>query len=133
MKSLKEQITGRCIHFNGLRNQSCKIGVNYDDVKIKDTTPFKIPCLKDSRLTGGHCDKQAFVSEQEAQRQTDKILDRTNQILKVRNVIRKHADEHKIERGVVKCPSCKGDLSYVINNNGHIWGKCAGCTISFME
>ena len=55
-KTLKEQISQRCIHFTGLMNKECKAGVKYADVRFD--RPYKLPCLKQ----GGTCDKCEFMT-----------------------------------------------------------------------
>lgn len=63
-KSLGEQIGNWCRHYNGLMNDTCNAGVNYDDVRGNDKAPAAYPCFKDSNCAE-RCDSASFLSEQE--------------------------------------------------------------------
>lgn len=60
-RSLKEQIESKCVHFNGLVNETCKAGVNYESVGAKRMGMDK-PCFKGG---SGTCDKCRFPTEEE--------------------------------------------------------------------
>jgi hypothetical protein len=57
MKTLKERIESQCKHFTGSANKECAVGIKYEDVKEKDSRPYKFPCLKDNDFAGGKCAK----------------------------------------------------------------------------
>jgi hypothetical protein len=42
-RTLEEQIANWCRHFNGVQNETCRIGIAYRDVRAADK---KLPCLK---------------------------------------------------------------------------------------
>lgn len=75
MKSIKEQIQDRCVHFTGIQYEKCKIGIRYKDVKDETGTPYKWPCLRDHPLGGGckTCDSCQFPTEEEAEREAEVI------------------------------------------------------------
>lgn len=84
MKSIEEQISDKCIHFTGLGNKVCDAGVEYDSVKTKSTSPYKIPCLRNCQMSGGFygCDKQHFPTEEEIKTEVEeinKLLDNRSQ------------------------------------------------------
>jgi hypothetical protein len=43
-KPLWEQEAGWCVHFNGMMNQTCRLGIAYDTVRGQERGQF--PCLK---------------------------------------------------------------------------------------
>ena len=67
MKSLREQIACKCIHFNGIMNKSCKVGIRYADVRVD--RPYKFPCIQ----TGGECSKAQFRTEEEINKELEEI------------------------------------------------------------
>lgn len=67
MKSLREQISCKCVHFNGIMNNECKVGIKYADVRVDK--PYKFPCLQ----TGGFCDKSKFRTEDEVTQEIEEI------------------------------------------------------------
>jgi hypothetical protein len=44
MKTLRQQIESKCIHFNGLMNECCEAGVRYQTVKVKAEKGMRFPC-----------------------------------------------------------------------------------------
>src|SRR2546423_13278715 len=47
-----------CKHFTGIHNDTCKAGIKYNDVKVQDSRPLKLPCFKDQGCT----DRCAFAT-----------------------------------------------------------------------
>lgn len=132
MKSLQEQIKEKCIHFTGLGKDSCKAGILYADVKIP-TKPIKIPCLLNTKLSGGTCDKCKFPTDDEAKAQANEIGKTSILILAARKQILVHIDSGGEREGVINCGNCnQNTLSYSQAQNGHIRANCL-CGISFME
>lgn len=133
MKTLNEQIAGKCIHFNGLGNKLCDAGIKYKDVEVKGARPIRIPCLKDSCLTGGECSKIQFPTDEEIAKQTEEIKAIGQKSADAYNAVKTHIDATGEMHGKIVCPSCGGNLHYTqAEVNGHIWGKCK-CGISWME
>ncbi len=132
--SLKDQIAGRCIHFNGLMNEKCNLGVMYDDVKIRTSRPYKVPCLLNDRLHGGHCSLCEFPSATQLKREVTEIEELSLKTITACAKVKDHFQKTGEHRGKVECPECQEDLNYTVSNeNGHIWGKCSGCDIGWME
>lgn len=133
MKSIQEQIASKCIHFTGLGNETCDIGIRYDDVKIPNVRPFKIPCLKDSLLSGGSCEKVCFPSDEEVEKEVAKIEEESDRVTSIIIKAKEHYKNTDETEGCVECPSCKGKLFYNIStSNGHTWGNCK-CGFGWME
>ena len=127
MKSLEDQISNRCIHFNGIMNKCCKVGINYDDVKVDK--PFKFPCLKQ----GGECSHSQFPSPEQVQERIKEISELGERASIAYAAIKAYYNRHKQQHGKIQC-DCGGELSYTVaKDNGHIWAKCSKCDISFAE
>lgn len=130
MRSLEEQIGGRCIHFTGISNNACEVGVNYVDVRDSESSPYKWPCTdKGCRVT---CDKRRFPTAEEVKAEIDEIKAHTETLMKAMSAARDDAKAKGFKRGnggrgKVKCPCCEsGELHYsVASLNGHLWGKCS--------
>lgn len=125
--TLKEQIAGRCVHFNGIQNKACEAGVNYDQFA------GKLPCLK-SRLFSGQnrpaahpCDKQQFPSDEQVAKELAEHAAAEEKFMKLTPLLREMKAKHRKTgfSGVVECPVCKGKLSLGVSSyNGHTRGKC---------
>lgn len=133
MKALKQQIADKCMYFNGLMNKGCEKGIKYDDVKEPDKKPFKIPCLKNTEMSGGFCDSCDFPSDEIVNEIVMGIMGNGKKSMIGYSSIKKHIDKTGQQAGKIECPSCKGDLHYTkASTNGHIWAKCK-CGLGWME
>lgn len=127
MESLKEQIAGKCKHFNGIMNECCKVGVKYSDVRVGK--PYQFPCLK----IGGECLKVEFLTEEEVKKEIEEINAMSLKTLTAFSKIKDRIKETKMNAGKLPC-ECGGELNYVVAEvNGHIWANCKTCKISFNE
>lgn len=125
--SLEEQVSRKCIHFNGIMNKCCEAGINYDSVRID--RPFKFPCLKQ----GGECASAVFPTEEQVKKELEEMEARTTQTISAMILIQDHIQKTKDQSGTIKCV-CGGKLSYAVaGSNGHIRANCKDCGISFME
>jgi hypothetical protein len=126
-KTLYEQIACKCLHFNGVMNKSCNIGINYADVRVDK--PYKFPCLQQ----GGECAKAEFPTEEQITKKLQAIEDSGLKAIRAIADIKEHVEKVKIKAGQIKC-RCGGDLNYVVANiNGDIWANCRSCGLSFNE
>jgi len=133
MKTMNEQIANKCIHFNGLMNKVCDAGVKYKDVEVKDARPIKIPCLKDSLLSGGTCLKSEYPSEEDVKKQIEEIQKEGQKTMTAYKAIKDNIEKTGEMHGKIECPSCGGNLHYnSASLNGHIWAKCK-CGLGWME
>ena len=132
-KTYREQLETKCKHFNGIfRNKSCDVGVLYDDVKV-DGSPYKFPCFVGNEMSGGSCDKFCLYSKEEIDAQIEESDISVSKVLKAIHVIQEHYDNTGERDGKVVCPTCEGNMAYIIaESNGHIWAKCE-CGIGFMQ
>lgn len=128
MKSLHDQIADKCIHFTGLMSKTCKAGINYEDVKVKDARPLQLPCIKQ----GGQCPKCQFLTEEEIEKELKEIDAFGSAALVGMLKVKEQFQKDKLQTGKVKC-ECGGDLHYAIAGNGHARAKCSNCEISFVE
>lgn len=146
-KSLHDQIAGKCIHFNGIQNKTCRAGVCYDELDKENRMAYRaaLPCWKPDaesleRLAGKpqcQCAHVEFPTEEEVQRQLaehDKHMGKMMMALTAVDPIRKKY-KGKDFVGVIECPVCKGKLHVShAAYNGHVHAKCetADC-VAWME
>lgn len=125
MKTLEQQVTERCKHFNGIMNDSCKAGVCYKDIRGTDK-PFRFPCLdRESTL----CSKAEFLSPEEVKKEIDEIVESSTKAV---NSLIKIKSQNK-NKGSVQC-DCGGKITYSFApTNQHVWAKCDTCSLSIME
>lgn len=119
MKTLKEQIEGRCTHFNGAQNKCCEVGIKYDSFT-------KLPCLK-SMKAEQVCEKLEWPSEESVLAELDAHKLAMEKFSKVTPLISRLKKEHagKSWGGIEECPVCKGKLHLSISSyNGHTRGTC---------
>lgn len=127
MKSLKEQIADKCIHFNGVMNTTCKADIKYADVRVDK--PYKFPCLKQ----GGECPHAKFRTEEEVNEYLKRIEEDDRKVVGALVAVREHFAKTKERVGKIPC-QCGGELQFTVATiNNHIWAKCNTCKISFNE
>ena len=134
MRTLKEQIESKCIHFNGLGQDRCRKGVSYDELDKDNRIMCRatLPCMKpDKYLPEGvqqfHCPHVEFPSEEDVQaeiKEHEECMKKMDAALKVVQPIRVR-ENGKNWRGVLECPICKGKL-HVSHAacNGHVHAQC---------
>lgn len=127
LEQITRSLTNKCIHFNGLMNDCCKAGVNYDTVRVEK--PFGLPCMK----TGGTCGKIEFMSIEQAQVQAKELLGAELKVVEAYIKVKAHYLKTNEESGSLRC-DCGGLLQYIVaRGNKHIWCRCKSCGISFNE
>lgn len=133
MRSLQDQIAGKCIHFTGTINKKCKKDILYDTVRDKTVRPFTLPCLAHQGMNGGECSHCEFPSPEEVEKRIQEIESMTQETLEGFGTVRAHYEKTKEKVGKVPCSACSGSLHYEVHGNGHIWAKCDGCGIGWIE
>ncbi len=134
MKSLEQQIGGKCIHFNGLVNKKCDKGITYQDVKEPEVKPFLFPCLKGELRNGGSCELCEFPSKEEVDKQVKEINERQKATIGNLVSVKQHYAKTKETSGVLKCQGCGGELHYAVAKiNGHTRATCKGCEMGWIE
>lgn len=66
MRTLAEQISNKCIHFNGLETKTCDAGVVYLTVKASDESVkgfARYPCFREGEAVP--CEKRHFPTSEE--------------------------------------------------------------------
>jgi hypothetical protein len=136
MKSLEEQIADKCIHFNGITNQECKIGINYRDT-FGPVLAGVFPCIKGGTAS---CDKCHYPSPEEIKEKVQRMVGASSLSLKayvaVKNHIQKAKDESRPTpmKGTIDCPNGDHKLQFAMAiTNGHLRIACKECQISMME
>lgn len=129
MKSLRDQIADKCIHFNGVMEKICKSGIAYTDVRVEGDGPYKFPCLKQ----GGQCSSAQFLTPEEVDAKVKSIEDSGLKVTRAIAAIKDHISKTKEQKGKIPC-ECGGELHYVVSSyNGHVKAACNSCKSSFTE
>lgn len=141
-KMIRKGMTS-CRHFTGIQHETCKAGVNYE--RLRGET-HSLPCLANfvnlGRLPKAECGKFATLTEEEATREADELV-QTQQSSRLA-MTAAHADAKSKGLGKGKggvsslpcpIPNCKGTLQYsVASYNGHMHARCnTGTCVSWME
>lgn len=129
MKSLRDQIADKCVHFSGIMDKICKAGITYDDVRVEGDGPYRFPCLKQ----GGECTSAQFLNDEEVKKKVEDIENRGLRSIAAMVSIKDHVAKTKEQTGKIPC-ECGGELHFsVAKLNGHVWARCNSCSISFIE
>ncbi|MFC4218999.1 hypothetical protein [Flagellimonas marina] len=136
MKSIKEQLveqlSGKCVHFNGISNKVCAEGVRYEDVRDESQRPFRFPCLK--RHHGGNCLLKKFPSPEQVERQAMEIVEIQKRAMNSVALVKDHIERTGKSKGNIDCPGCGGTLKYsAAEINGHISASCPSCSMGWIE
>ena len=137
MKTIEEQIGGRCKHFTGMINEVCKCGINYKQA-FGDRPVMKMPCIKDrmSHLTDEiiPCDKIEFPTPEEIKHKVNEGNKHMVSVMSALFAVKKHINQTGEKRGTINCPNGDHQLSYTqAESNSHVWMRCKTCDISMME
>lgn len=129
-RSLREQISEKCVHFNGLQHKTCRADVAYDELDEGKRVAYRksLPCFKpEDGCEQAKCEKCHFPTEEDVQARLDEIQAHTDQMalaLKLIAPIRKE-QKGKNWSGVLECPVCKGKLHVShAAYNGHVHARC---------
>lgn len=137
MKTLREQIAGRCKHYAApATHDTCAVGVSFNamqtEAKNLGVRWFEaIPCFKGEgrKLT---CSRCAFPTPEEVEAEVAECDASFGRIKRARAAIVASKKTH----GEIDCPNCKGGkLRFsVAKLNGHIHAACStkGCA-AWME
>ena len=133
---------GRCVHFNGIGNETCDAGVKYEDVRDTSTKPYSLPCLAEYNTAGATCDKCRYPTAEELAAEKEEQRRFMEGMTKARAAIvaacggpwKKGVTG---SRGVIDCPVCGAVESLAYSRagyNGHVHASCktTGC-VSWME
>jgi hypothetical protein len=106
--SYREQLAGRCKHFNGVQNDACEAGVRYVDVRPKGA---KLPCRVHKRGEElPPCERRCFPTEAEVDAE---IAEADAELA---------AWKAKVGAGI--CPECSGQLEPLRQNGRCTYGAC---------
>ena len=130
MTSIREQLMDKCVHFTGIDSTQCKIGVVYKAVKGDG---FVFPCFKNTKLTGGNCDKARFPSEEEIAEEEAKIKERATAVRTLLMDIKYAFKKTGKREGKIKC-NCGGTIYYLVSTfNNHVHAQCNKCDKTIQE
>lgn len=123
-----------CRHFNGVGNQKCDAGVNYDDVQPLPCIPISVTtqvaqCALKSCLTREEAEAVQVANDKRAE-ESMKAYVAAHEDAREKGYIKGHGGQSS-----VACPICEGTIRYsVASSNGHMMAGCTtrGC-VSWME
>lgn len=126
---------GDCRHFNGIQNDTCRAGVDYETVKDKTRRPVGLPCLaRDS--CSSVCPKHEAQTAEDVAAWNREVSESFSRITLVRAAIVKATNKARQVSGRLNpCPACgSGTVHFAVHFNGHIHAKCTteGC-VCWME
>jgi hypothetical protein len=116
---------GKCIHYNGTVNDTCKAGVKYEDVIVQKPTR-SLPCIAKYNSGGATCEKCQLPTDEEVKADEAASAKRFNDTIKAREAIVKHLGTQKTGSGRIDCPICSQfqALRFSRAGNGHIHAQC---------
>lgn len=127
MESLEEQLKNKCIHFTGLMNGSCKLGIKYKDVR---EGPLRFPCVKPEITT---CDSRKHHTDEDVRKFIDEIKNSAGHTLNLLFRIKALIKLTQQLQGTISC-ECGGKAHWTAAApNGHIWFQCPQCHLTFNE
>jgi hypothetical protein len=134
-RTLKEQILGKCKHFNGVQHSHCAAGIEYHRVRVEGTPGDMrsfLPCFG----THGECSKREMPTEAEADAEVAEVKESHQRIMIARKAIVDRCGGpwkkgYEQQSGRFPCPCCGiGTLAYSRSGyNGHVHARCSteGC------
>lgn len=141
-KTPREQKANRCVHFNGIQNETCKAGVSYDVFRNNRVAGKDwMPCLKDAGGDCVHCEKRLWPTPEEIEAELEADEKLMKKMLTGCAAVYEDAEKRGLRKGSggtgeVPCPVCEtGVIHYsVAGYNGHRHARCttANC-VCFME
>lgn len=114
---LWEQEATWCIHFNGLMNDACDLGIVYNDLPAGPRVAYRreLPCLKESPSEPTRCDicpSVEYLTEEQARAKADATLERLHERLK------READGC--------CPECDQKVEQKVQVGRCVYGRPCG-------
>jgi hypothetical protein len=119
----RERRANTCRHFTGIRDDRCKAGVLYAEVRDDSVKPYRWPCLADDCATT--CDKRSLPSAEEMDAQDRRFAESWTRVKAARAAIVEATGGARGAKGAIACPNCDGALAFTVASNGHIWGACS--------
>lgn len=125
-------IEGKCLHYNGTKNDCCDAGVNYMELNGDATSALfdVLPCFGKGLPCEKACSKKHLPTIEQVSAWNNYTQARLRHTLTAINEIQEQYKKDKSGRGVIVCPACAGRLAYSVSSyNGHVHGTCEteGC------
>lgn len=130
-----------CVHFNGIMNDACKVGVTYASVRDGSVRPYRFPCIgREGDPCATTCAKRQLPTLAEVEAEEARFRKSMADTMTARAEIVENIGPWKRgepgEEGQTPCPVCKsGTLHFTRSGfNGHIHAACStrGC-VRWME
>src|SRR2546423_8128344 len=103
-----------CKHFTGIHNDTCKAGIKYNDVKVQDSRPLKLPCFKDQGCTD-RCAFATFRTPEEVAAEEEKST----------RILRTYLDN--MARNI--CPHCYTPIEERMQVGRCVYAQPCGCRL----
>jgi hypothetical protein len=127
MKSIQDQVSNRCVHFTGIMNKTCKVGVTYESVRFGK--PYNFPCLNQ----GGECSQCKFPTPDEVKKELDEMEVFSLKAITAHTKVWKHFEDTLERSGQIPC-DCGGVLNFNVSSyNDHVRAACSKCKLSIQE
>jgi len=119
-------IEGKCLHYNGTKNDLCEAGVNYEELASGEKPMFDVlPCFGKGLPCERECAKRLLPTKEQVQAWKQYTDARFAKLFEAIAIITEQNNKDKNGRGIIVCPACQGRLHYsVASYNGHIHGSC---------
>jgi hypothetical protein len=119
----KERRLKKCQHFNGIINDTCRVGVAYLTVRDSSSSPYRFPCLPDGADIP--CQHRVYPTLAELEAEDKERALMVANVMLVRKQITNQTQGKRRVRGYIICPVCKeGRVNYGVAYNGHIHAQC---------
>jgi hypothetical protein len=120
-------IEGKCLHYNGTKNECCDAGVNYMELKGDAAGVLfdVLPCFGKAMKRDKPCAKRLLPTLEQVNAWKQYTNARLVHTLEAIGIITEQNKTDKKGRGLVVCPACGGNLHYTVAGyNGHVHGSC---------
>lgn len=130
LRTLEEQIGGRCKHFNGVQHRTCGKGVVYDDIRLESVPG--LPCFRGKMNGGKPCGSCKFPTAEEVAAECSQIRKEMDDMAIARSAIVLHLGGPWKKgtpgaTGTIDCPVCGAEKALQFTRagyNGHIHARC---------
>ena len=137
-------LIGRCRHFTGTVDVTCKAGLRYTDVCGGDAPGWarRLPCItKYAEPDAATCEERSPYTREEAIADLRERDRQTENVIAARRAIMKQVGDRRNVQVSIQCPVCAAKtpreasvLTGIVFENGHVHAKCSarGC-VNWME
>lgn len=122
---------GKCVHFTGIQNDTCKAGVSYESVRVEhepiNGARFSRPCIAKFNAAGVTCASRCPHTREQSEAREVEAEASFERATKAIVAIREHSKATGQFSAIIDCPACgtPNSLGYgIARSNGHIHARC---------